>query len=88
MKTLVILFTILIAGCANLSEMTDDERSTYLHRQEDRLYDRQENGKYNIRRDFFHFFFNCRCSKTTLLSHASSVAAIDEDLQNSPTKNS
>lgn len=42
MKILVVLFVIVLAGCANLDKMTDEERSTYMYEQEDRIYERQE----------------------------------------------
>jgi len=42
MKTIIVVLTILTAGCANLAEMTEAERAAYLVKQEERQYDRQE----------------------------------------------
>ncbi len=42
MKILIVLLTILMTACANLSEMTDEERLAYLDKREEISFDRQE----------------------------------------------
>jgi hypothetical protein len=42
MKTFIVLLTILMTACVNLSEMTDEERLAYLDQQEEKSMVRQE----------------------------------------------
>lgn len=61
MKVLIVLLTILMTACANLSEMTGEERLAYLDKREEISMDRQE-ALAEAKMDYYEKAAACRNS--------------------------